>query len=180
MPEDELAAAAGSANAFAELRAATDAVLALRFPSSRNMPSSLESAARDRLVQWCHGAPGDVSLLCALAARTHGDAAHQFLVDARELGEVVWARGLLTKGVGLCHGASGNAYAFLALYRATDESRWLARAQYFARFAIERSDEIAHKADRPDSLFEGIAGLGCLLADLITDPRAARFPGYEL
>lgn len=34
--------------------------------SSGNFPSSLESKSRDRLVQWCHGAPGFVPL-CLLA-----------------------------------------------------------------------------------------------------------------
>lgn len=34
-----------------------DNLLSLQFPSG-NFPSSLESGTRDRLVQWCHGAPG--------------------------------------------------------------------------------------------------------------------------
>lgn len=34
--------------------------------SSGNFPSSLESISGDRLVQWCHGAPGFVAL-CVLA-----------------------------------------------------------------------------------------------------------------
>lgn len=36
-------------------------LLTLCFPSA-NFPSSLESSTRDRLVQWCHGAPGLVHL----------------------------------------------------------------------------------------------------------------------
>lgn len=39
-----------------------DYLVSLMFPSG-NFPSSLESAERDRLVQWCHGAPGLVHLL---------------------------------------------------------------------------------------------------------------------
>jgi hypothetical protein len=42
-----------------------------------------------------------------------------FLAAARRAGEVVWARGLLKKGPGLCHGVAGNGYALLALYKAT-------------------------------------------------------------
>lgn len=41
----------------------------------------------------------------------------QYLAAAARAGEVVWARGLLRKGHGLCHGTSGNAYALLRLYR---------------------------------------------------------------
>jgi hypothetical protein len=42
-----------------------------------------------------------------------------FLAAARRAGEVVWERGLLKKGPGLCHGVAGNGYALLALYKAT-------------------------------------------------------------
>lgn len=34
-----------------------------------------------------------------------------------ECGEVIWKRGILRKGCGLCHGTAGNAYAFLSLYQ---------------------------------------------------------------
>lgn len=52
----------------------------------------------------------------------------QYLHDAMQCGEVIWHRGLLKKGYGLCHGAAGNAYAFLALYKLTQEPRHLYRA----------------------------------------------------
>lgn len=52
----------------------------------------------------------------------------QYLADALQCGEVVWRWGLLKKGYGLCHGAAGNAYAFLALYRQTQDPRHLYRA----------------------------------------------------
>jgi len=46
----------------------------------------------------------------------------------KEIGEVVWARGLLHKGCGICHGSAGNGYAFLALYKYTREPKYLYRA----------------------------------------------------
>lgn len=52
----------------------------------------------------------------------------QYLGDALECGEVVWWYGLLKKGYGLCHGAAGNAYTFLALYRHTQDPKHLYRA----------------------------------------------------
>lgn len=54
--------------------------------------------------------------------------APQYLVDALHCGEVVWRWGLLKKGYGLCHGVAGNAYAFLALYRQTQDPKHLYRA----------------------------------------------------
>lgn len=43
-------------------------------------------------------------------------------------GNVVWERGLLKKGYGICHGAAGNGYVFLDLYRVTNDINWLHRA----------------------------------------------------
>lgn len=61
-----------------------------------------------------------------LLSQTFGVA--QYLSDALQCGEVVWRYGLLKKGYGLCHGAAGNAYTFLALYRQTQEAKHLYRA----------------------------------------------------
>ena len=49
------------------IRATVDYLLSLQLPSG-NFPSSLESVSKDRLVQWCHGAPGFVHVF-ALAHR---------------------------------------------------------------------------------------------------------------
>eukprot|EP00397_Hematodinium_sp_SG-2012_P060674 GEMP01079325.1.p1 GENE.GEMP01079325.1~~GEMP01079325.1.p1 ORF type:complete len:194 (+),score=18.83 GEMP01079325.1:364-945(+) len=67
----------------------------------RNIRSRPDSD-REGLVHWCHGAPGWIAPTLRL------------LPDkVRGLGEVTWQRGLLaTKGLGLCHGVCGNAYAF--------------------------------------------------------------------
>ena len=40
------------------------------------------------------------------------------LLDA---GRFTWAAGPLTKGSNLCHGTGGNGYAFLKLYRRTND-----------------------------------------------------------
>ena len=49
-----------------------------------------------------------------------GDEA--YLPAALRAGELVWQRGLLKKGPGLCHGVSGNAYALARLYMTTGVS----------------------------------------------------------
>ena len=43
-------------------------------------------------------------------------------------GEVIWERGLLLKGLGLCHGTAGNAYSLLSLYQSTGRDYHLHRA----------------------------------------------------
>jgi lantibiotic modifying enzyme len=50
-----------------------------------------------------------------------GDAG--YLQAAQRAGEVVWQRGLLKKGPGLCHGVAGNAYALLRLWKTTQVRR---------------------------------------------------------
>lgn len=52
-------------------------------------------------------------------------------------GELIWQRGLLKKGPGLCHGVAGNAYAFLLLYHLTSDHKWLQRAHAFATFMFD-------------------------------------------
>lgn len=150
-----------------------------RFPESKNYPSR-EGNNADKLVQWCHGAPGVALTLCKASEVFKDKVLKDAAVDA---GEVVWKRGLLRK-VGLCHGISGNAYTFLALYRLLQEERHLHRAKAFGCFLLDRARDLIdsgemHGGDHPYSLFEGLAGMCCLWLDL-ANPHVARFPGYEI
>lgn len=146
---------------------------------SGNYPSS-EGSESDRLVHWCHGAPG-VALTLVKAAKFFGD--EEFKQAAMDAGDVVWNRGLL-KRVGICHGISGNAYVFLSLYQLTGNVEYLYKAKAFACFLLDRaqkliSEGIMHGGDSPYSLFEGIGGMAYLFLDMI-EPASARFPAYEL
>lgn len=150
-----------------------------RFPSG-NYPSSEEDRNRDVLVHWCHGAPG-IALTLVKAAEVFRD--EEFLRAAVDAAEVVWNRGML-KRVGICHGISGNAYAFLSLYRVTGNTEFLYRAKAFACFLLDWALKLIstgemHGGDNPYSLFEGIGGTAYLFLDMV-EPSAARFPAYEL
>ncbi|XP_037076149.1 lanC-like protein 2 [Pollicipes pollicipes] len=161
--------------ALAELvRPTVDYLAGLRLPSG-NYPSSLESRTSDRLVHWCHGAPGFCHMFC-LAYQTFGD--ERYLQLARQSADLVWARGLLRKGYGLCHGTAGNAYTFLHLHQLTQDPRDLYRACRFAEWCSEYGRHGCRTPDRPVSLFEGIAGTVYFLADLL-HPEKARFPGLH-
>ena len=78
---------------------------------------------------------------------------------ALRCGEVVWRRGLLRKGYGLCHGVAGNAYTFLQLYRLTGSPSHLYRAAMFAEWCLSSKERECRIPDRPLSLFEGGCGL---------------------
>jgi hypothetical protein len=128
-------------------------------------------------VHWCNGTTGAVFLF-ARAYEVFGEAAH--LDAARRAAEHVWRYGLLRKGNGLCHGIAGNAYAFLSLYRATEEKRQLDRALHFARLSWSGRVTRAQRApDRPWSLYEGLMGTLCFYLDCL-DPVRSRFPAFEV
>lgn len=52
----------------------------------------------------------------------------KYLKEAAECAEVIWQRGLLRKGYGVCHGTAGNGYAFLSLYKLSQDKKYLYRA----------------------------------------------------
>eukprot|EP00959_Pyramimonas_sp_CCMP1952_P475016 9503974-Pyramimonas_sp.AAC.1 len=56
---------------------------------------------------------------------------------------------------GLCHGISGNGYALLCMWRATQHARWLHRARQFGKFICsEQGRQDWGTPDNPCSLFE--------------------------
>ncbi|XP_027005764.2 lanC-like protein 2 [Tachysurus fulvidraco] len=156
------------------LRPSIDYVRHKKFRSG-NYPSSLSNET-DRLVHWCHGAPGVVHMLL-MAHKVFKD--EKYLKDAAECGDVIWQRGLLRKGYGICHGTAGNGYAFLSLYKLTQEQKYLYRACKFAEWCLDYGTHGCRIPDRPYSLFEGMAGAIHFLSDL-TQPEASCFPAFEL
>ncbi|XP_015177864.1 PREDICTED: lanC-like protein 2 [Polistes dominula] len=146
----------------------------LQYPSG-NFPSSVGSDT-DKLIHWCHGAPGMTMLFC-LAYEIYSD--EKFLQTALQCGEVIWARGLLKKGYGICHGVSGNAYTFLHLFQQTKDLKHLYRACKFAEWCFDYGHNQNRIPDRPFSLFEGLAGVIYFLIDM-QKPNMAKFPAYTL
>lgn len=146
-----------------------------------NLPSSLGSI-NDKLVQICHGAPGLLLLLSHMLpsltnlTRPTLEEGHKALVAAADC---VWSRGLLTKGVGLCHGISGNGLALLSAWRATKSQRMLDRAKLFALFAAESWERLLNVPDNPLSLYEGLAGCVVFWMSMLA-PERSHFPGLEL
>lgn len=104
----------------------------------------------------------------------------RYLDAAVKCGEVVWKRGLLRKGYGLCHGVAGNAFTFLQLYRLTGKVQYFNRAVRFAEWCLSSDQRECHVPDRPHSLFEGSAGVVYFYVDLLAGPDNATFPALEL
>jgi len=163
-------------------------LLSKRYKSG-NIPIVLGDSL-DEHVHWCHGAPGLPALLIA-ARSCLSDPNNLLKQTALQAGEVVWNRGVILKGNGLCHGIAGNAYAFLSLYRFTGEDTHLQRAFAFATLLYHAplQQKIAKHPDpqrmvkgvpdSPYSLMEGKAGVICFLLD-ISAPEKSCFPAWEL
>lgn len=156
------------------VRPSIDYMLKLQFPSG-NCPSS-HGSTTDKLIHWCHGAPGWIYMFVAAYQRFQDD---KYLTAAKQCAEVIWHRGLLQKGYGICHGTAGNAYAFLLMFKVTKEKTYLYKATKFAEWCLDYGKHGCRTPDRPFSLFEGMAGTIYFLADLM-DPSNAKFPAFEL
>jgi Lanthionine synthetase C-like protein len=114
-------------------------------------------------VQWCHGAPGVLTAMWDAAAED--DAWGELLLAA---GRLVWEAGPIRDAPGLCHGTAGNAYALLALWRRTDDERWLERARAFAQHAAAQVEERAARLGHGrHSLFTGDEGVALCLASCV-------------
>jgi hypothetical protein len=124
--------------------------------------------------QHCHGAAGMVT--------TFADApftSPELETLLQEGGNFIWAAGPLAKGSNLCHGTGGNGYAFLKLYRRTNNPAWLDRARSFAMTAIAQCRETRAEVGRGRySLWTGDIGLAVYLWDCLrAEPR---FPTVDV
>ena len=127
-------------------------LLDLQFQQSGNFPSSVPVGG-DRLVQFCHGAPGFVLSLVSL--RPHFPDLQARIDTAIERGRgATWERGLLTKTSCLCHGVAGNA---LALGGEDEFDHFLS---FMASDDLEKQSALEDPAedDQFAGLFDGEAG----------------------
>ena len=97
----------------------------------------------------------------------------------RRASDCVWKRGLLVKGVGLCHGVGGNGLALLSAWRALGDPALLTRGQQYAKYAAEHWQQLLNIPDRPLSMFEGLSGCIILWMSMLC-PKQSHFPGVEL
>jgi len=151
-----------------------DALLNIRFPSG-NLPPVV-GETNDKLVHFCHGAPGAIHLY-ALAYKLYKNPA--YLAACHSFADVIWTRGLLKRGYGTCHGVAGNGYALLCMYQVTGELSWLWRALKFAEWCLSYGEHGCRTPDTPYSLFEGLAGTLYFLIDVLM-PEGAKFPAFQL
>jgi len=116
-------------------------------------------------LQWCVGSPGIVI------------AAHDYLDEELVLAgaELTWRAGPhgLEKGASICHGTSGNGYAFLKTFARTGDEGWLERARRFAVHALGQVERLRAERGRGRySLWTGDLGVALFAADCL-DAKSA-------
>ena len=154
--------AAEDRSAIVERAVATLRETALVDGACANWPPAA-GGGRVLLVQWCHGAPGMVTALCAAPAHPELD---DLLAKG---GELAWRAGPLLKGPGLCHGTAGNGAAFLALFARTGHELWLERARRFAIHGIRQVSEARARHGRGRyTLWTGDVGVAVYLEQCLT------------
>jgi len=110
--------------------------------------------------------------------------------------DLIYRKGFLWKGVGLCHGVGGSVYALLAVSEILDPSgdfdqtdSYLLHATELAHLAttyqsLTNSGEMS-MPDHPRSLYEGVAGICCAWGTVLHKLRVessginkTRMPAY--
>jgi len=135
----------------------------------------------DVLVQWCHGAPGFMPVL-TLGYKLFGN--EEYLKSAQKAADAVWERGILTKGLMLCHGVSGNTYMFLYMYKQTNMPQYLYRAIKFQEYTLSHPIMVDPTIMRkptpsPYMFFQGsYAGAIVLWSDMLSG-NSFHMPGFE-
>jgi hypothetical protein len=109
--------------------------------------------------------------------------------------DLIYERGLLRKGLGICHGVAGSVYSLISASNALDSSRdtpYLKKAVHLAQLAslaehLVKDGEMG-TPDRPWSLYEGLSGMCCAWTDVLDCAgkvaenkveRASGMPGYD-
>lgn len=138
-------------------------------------PVRLGKDAYDRgpFTGWCHGSAGYV-LLWTLAHRIFRD--DSFLMLARGAGSHIAASIGTEEALdpSLCCGFAGQAFALMALHRATGEAESLRLAGELCECAVQ----VASHTNRPNSLFKGDVGVALVIQEL-TQPLCASMPLVE-
>lgn len=171
-----------------DVKATVDWFAAIQHADGSFPAPPTNNSAGSPLVQWCDGAPGIIHVFIRaskLFETVDKTTPNRYLVAAYRCSDYIWRYGLLRKGPGLCHGVSGNGYAFIALHRLTGDKDQLRRARLFAAVVMSPGytgcvrNHYQGAEDCWASLFEGWAGAACFVADLI-EPERAQFPMLPL
>ena len=170
---------------LALITATVDHIVSKQFPSG-NFPAEYYDESQDVLVQWDHGSPGVQGMLGKASIVLNNST---YLDSAMLAANCTWERGLVTKGLMLCHGIMGNTYMQIYLYKLTGDLRYMDRALKFQDFVantpdLSEVDKMRVPTPNPYSLYTGSWESAIMLwADLLAvvddDFTKLTMPAYE-
>jgi len=149
------------------------------FPTPTKPPFPTEPNV---LVQWCHGAPGFMPVLTKGYYLFNDNT---YLQSAEKAANCTWERGILTKGLMLCHGISGNTYMFLFMYRKTHNPLYLYRAIKFQEYTLSHPilvdpNQMRKPTPSPYEFWSGsYASAIPLWSDFLTLNSQYYMPGFD-
>ena len=171
-------------------------VQSLQIESTGNFPSDVSGRDSGELVHFCHGCVGALHLFL-LAEQFYPN--NGFKETALSCNKCLWERGLLLKGICLCHGMSGIVYSLIRLYKYTKDDLYLKEAIGICKgtydpniLSLVKEDKDPQRKckgipDTPYSLMEGEGGCLVMYYDLMlillkNDKSVfiGDFPGYEI
>ncbi|KIJ22371.1 hypothetical protein M422DRAFT_62478 [Sphaerobolus stellatus SS14] len=126
-------------------------------------------------------------------ANTEDGQISEIIKSLHLAGNLIYKRGFLRKGVGLCHGVGGSVYALLAISDVLDakdaDKGYFAQAAHLAHLAVFREAfEAKGEMDVPDhpwSMYEGLAGMCCAWGEIVSrlqskgTRKCCGLPGFD-
>ena len=162
-----------------------DHIVSKQFASG-NFPSEYYDEDEDVLIQWDHGSPGVQGMLAKASIVLNNST---YLDSAKLAADCTWERGLVTKGLMLCHGIMGNTYMQIYVYKLTGDLKYIDRALKFQEFVASTPDlfevgKMRVPTPNPYSMYTGSYESAIMLwADLLAvvddDFTHLTMPGYE-
>lgn len=141
-----------------------------------NFPSMI-GKKDDMFVDFEAGATGAIPFLIS-AYNTFKE--EKYMDSLIRAGNLIWERGIVKKGNGICFGITGNAYALHSIYRLRKDDLWLGRCLLFAMATFDNNIQKSIRnfddptrmtvgmADTPFSLMEGLGGELVFFTELLS------------
>ncbi|KAJ6249186.1 lanc-like protein [Anaeramoeba flamelloides] len=117
--------------ALADVKSTIDYYLSTQRPNGQIYDDFHDDGKR---IQWCHGIPGLIPIFLK-AYEVFGEEKY---LDAAKLGsDLVAQKGVLVKGMLLCHGVVGNVYQLFNLYAKTKDETYRSKAYSMVLTALQ-------------------------------------------
>ena len=140
----------------------------------------IESRGGGRLA-WCYGDLGiGIRMWYASKVLNDFELKNKALVILRHSAKITKPNKTLVRDAGICHGSFGNALIFQRMYEETNENIFKSATDFWINDGLEKASfkdghagfkqvKIGEETYKSISMLEGIAGIGLVIINYITD-----------